>query len=50
VPFEGYYVVIFSMTALSLALITDRVLNGLTRPFWGWVSDRSLPHDGSEAP
>ena len=35
-----HYVVIFSMTALSLALITDRVLNGLTRPFWGWVSDR----------
>ena len=34
------YVVVFSMTALSLALITDRVLNGVTRPFWGWVSDR----------
>jgi OFA family oxalate/formate antiporter-like MFS transporter len=33
------HVVIFSMTALSLALITDRVLNGVTRPFWGWVSD-----------
>jgi OFA family oxalate/formate antiporter-like MFS transporter len=27
------------MTALSVALITDRVLNGVTRPFWGWVSD-----------
>jgi OFA family oxalate/formate antiporter-like MFS transporter len=34
------YVVVFSMTALSLAMITDRVLNGLTRPFWGFVSDR----------
>jgi OFA family oxalate/formate antiporter-like MFS transporter len=27
------------VTALGLALILDRVLNGLTRPFWGWVSD-----------
>lgn len=26
-------------TALSLALALDRVLNGLTRPFFGWVSD-----------
>lgn len=28
------------MTALVLAITVDRLLNGLTRPFWGWVSDR----------
>jgi hypothetical protein len=28
-----------TVTALSLALIIDRLLNGVTRPFWGWVSD-----------
>jgi OFA family oxalate/formate antiporter-like MFS transporter len=27
------------MAALTLALQLDRVLNGITRPFWGWVSD-----------
>jgi OFA family oxalate/formate antiporter-like MFS transporter len=27
------------MTALVLAITVDRVLNGFTRPFWGWVSD-----------
>ena len=27
------------MTALILAIQLDRILNGLTRPFWGWVSD-----------
>jgi len=27
------------MTALVLAITVDRLLNGLTRPFWGWVSD-----------
>jgi MFS transporter, OFA family, oxalate/formate antiporter len=32
-------VVIFGMTALVLAIEVDRILNGLTRPFWGWVSD-----------
>ncbi|MFY9680553.1 MAG: oxalate/formate MFS antiporter [Candidatus Sulfotelmatobacter sp.] len=31
--------VAFGMTALVLALEVDRILNGLTRPFWGWVSD-----------
>jgi len=30
----------FALSALSLALIVDRVLNGLTRPIWGWISDR----------
>lgn len=29
----------FGMTALVLAITVDRILNGLTRPFWGWVSD-----------
>jgi OFA family oxalate/formate antiporter-like MFS transporter len=32
-------VVVWGMTALVLAITVDRVLNGLTRPFWGWVSD-----------
>jgi OFA family oxalate/formate antiporter-like MFS transporter len=32
-------VVLFGITALGLALMLDRILNGLTRPFWGWVSD-----------
>jgi MFS transporter, OFA family, oxalate/formate antiporter len=32
-------VVAFGMTALVLAIELDRLLNGLTRPFWGWVSD-----------
>jgi len=27
------------ITALTLAVSLDRVLNGLTRPFFGWVSD-----------
>jgi MFS transporter, OFA family, oxalate/formate antiporter len=27
------------MTALVLAIEIDRLLNGITRPFWGWVSD-----------
>ncbi len=31
--------VLFGITALGLALMLDRILNGLTRPFWGWVSD-----------
>jgi OFA family oxalate/formate antiporter-like MFS transporter len=32
-------VMAFGMSALVLAIEVDRVLNGLTRPFWGWVSD-----------
>ena len=32
-------VVLWGMTALILAITVDRLLNGLTRPFWGWVSD-----------
>jgi len=33
-------VMIMGMAALPLALTVDRVTNGLTRPFFGWVSDR----------
>jgi OFA family oxalate/formate antiporter-like MFS transporter len=29
-----------TLPALAFALSIDRVLNGLTRPFFGWVSDR----------
>ncbi|MFL5441347.1 MAG: oxalate/formate MFS antiporter [Myxococcales bacterium] len=32
-------VFLWGLSALSLALMLDRVLNGFTRPFWGWVSD-----------
>jgi OFA family oxalate/formate antiporter-like MFS transporter len=32
-------VVAFGMSALVVAISVDRYLNGLTRPFWGWVSD-----------
>ena len=31
--------VLFGMTAVVLAITVDRLLNGFTRPFWGWVSD-----------
>ncbi len=31
--------VLLGLTALSMALMLDRILNGITRPFWGWVSD-----------
>jgi len=33
-------VVIWGTAALPLALTVDRITNGLTRPFFGWVSDR----------
>ena len=33
-------VTVFGLAALPLALTIDRVTNGLTRPFFGWVSDR----------
>ena len=32
--------VVFGMAALPFALTFDRLTNGLTRPFFGWVSDR----------
>jgi oxalate/formate antiporter len=31
---------VFGFAALPLALTVDRITNGLTRPFFGWVSDR----------
>jgi oxalate/formate antiporter len=31
---------VLGMAALPLALTIDRIANGLTRPFFGWVSDR----------
>ncbi len=31
---------VFGMAALPLALTVDRFTNGLTRPFFGWLSDR----------
>lgn len=33
-------VMVLGMAALPLALTVDRIANGLTRPFFGWVSDR----------
>jgi len=32
--------VVFGLPVLPLALSLDRVTNGLTRPFFGWLSDR----------
>jgi len=32
-------ILMWGLTALSAAVMLDRILNGLTRPFWGWVSD-----------
>lgn len=31
--------IVFGMVALPLALTFDRLMNGFTRPFFGWVSD-----------
>jgi OFA family oxalate/formate antiporter-like MFS transporter len=31
---------VFGLAVLPLALSVDRITNGLTRPFFGWVSDR----------
>ena len=33
-------VLVFGVAALPLALSIDRITNGLTRPFFGWVSDK----------
>ena len=33
-------VLVWGLAALPLALTVDRITNGLTRPFFGWVSDR----------
>jgi len=32
-------IMIWSMNAIVLANEFDRILNGVTRPFWGWISD-----------
>jgi OFA family oxalate/formate antiporter-like MFS transporter len=29
----------FGVSALGIALVLDRILNGITRPFWGFISD-----------
>ncbi len=34
------HVLFFGVTALGVALVLSGVLNGLTRPFWGFISDR----------
>jgi len=44
VPIAMFYkvdkvTVMFGISAVILAIEVDRVLNGFTRPFWGWVSD-----------
>ncbi len=31
--------ILFGATVLSVALVVDNILNGLARPFFGWVSD-----------
>ncbi|MBV9556593.1 MAG: oxalate/formate MFS antiporter [Pseudolabrys sp.] len=33
-------VLVWGLAALPLALTVDRITNGLTRPFFGWLSDR----------
>jgi OFA family oxalate/formate antiporter-like MFS transporter len=33
-------IIVLGAAALPLALTVDRITNGLTRPFFGWVSDR----------
>ncbi len=33
-------VTVWGLAALPLALTVDRITNGLTRPFFGWLSDR----------
>ena len=38
--FRHRRVAICGMAALPFALTLDRITNGLTRPFFGWVSDR----------
>jgi MFS transporter, OFA family, oxalate/formate antiporter len=35
----------FGVSAMGLALVLDRIVNGVTRPVWGWVSDRIGRYD-----
>jgi MFS transporter, OFA family, oxalate/formate antiporter len=39
------YIVVGGMSALTLALLLDRVLNGFSRPFFGWLSDHMGRYD-----
>jgi MFS transporter, OFA family, oxalate/formate antiporter len=32
-------IIIGTTSAVTLALMLDRILNGFTRPMWGWISD-----------
>ncbi len=34
------HVLFYGVTALGLALVLNGILNGATRPFWGYISDR----------
>ncbi|WP_336490164.1 oxalate/formate MFS antiporter [Methylobacterium nigriterrae] len=36
VPVNAYF---FTMAALPFALMMDRIVNGFSRPFFGWISD-----------
>src|SRR6195256_1808680 len=38
--FDVANVLVFGLAALPLALTVDRITNGLTRPFFGWLSDQ----------
>ena len=38
-------VLVFGLPLLPLALSLDRITNGATRPFFGWVSDRYRPRE-----
>ena len=40
VDFGHSKALVFGTAAVPLALSIDRICNGLTRPFFGWVSDR----------
>jgi len=44
-PIASYYgvdkvIIAWGMSALVLAIQLNRIVNGITRPFWGWISDR----------
>jgi MFS transporter, OFA family, oxalate/formate antiporter len=44
-PIATYYhanraTVVLGVSAIVIAIQIDRIVNGVTRPFWGWVSDR----------
>ncbi len=39
-----------TMTAVTFAATIDRILNGLTRPFFGWISDRSAARTPCSSP